>query len=238
MKYNFVPPLMPSLSRYSAIKKRTPNASILRSMEYEALEKIEIQGRILDFGGGHGASYVPILPKQAKLVSVNIDAQYKPDEIVPVGGELPFDDNSFDGAICLNVLEHIYDTRFVLDEMFRVLKPGATLYISVPFIFRVHGHPDDYSRHTSSWWRETMQRVGFASMEIQPLVWGKASSGQMIRGNGAWPWLTTWLNILRDIAMARVRCKTGEKLSGGFADSVPAVASGWQIAVSKPEQDE
>ncbi len=217
------------------MQKRTPGASILRALEYEALEQVQLKGRILDFGGGQGASYVPHLPKEIDLVSVNIDEQYKPTVIVPVGAPLPFDDNSFDGAICLNVLEHIFDTRFVLDEMFRVLKPGATLHISVPFIFRVHGHPDDYSRHTSSWWQETMNRVGFSEMTIQPLVWGRATSAQLIRGNGIWPWFTTWKNVLRDIIIARISSKDRTKMIGRFADRTAGVASGWQIAVTKPE---
>lgn len=233
MKFEFIPPLIPSLARYRAMQRRTPNVSILRALEYEQLETWPLSGRILDFGGGEGASYVPFLPSDLELVSVNIDAQFKPTQIVPVGASLPFEDNTFDGAICLNVLEHIYDTRFVLDEILRVLKPGATLYISVPFIFRVHGHPDDYSRHTSSWWRETMLRVGFDAMTIEPLVWGKSTSGQLIRGNGIWPWLTTWRNVIRDVLLAKTGTKVDNRLSGRFADRVSAVASGWQMAVTK-----
>ena len=233
MKYEFLPPLMPGLARYRAMRRRTPKATILRAMEYELLETLSFKGRILDFGGGQGASYMPFLPDDIKLLSVNIDDQYSPTHLIAPGDPLPFEDDSFDGAICLNVLEHIYDTRFALDEMFRVLRPGATLHVSVPFIFRVHGHPDDYSRHTSSWWRETMQRVGFAEMKIQPLVWGRATSAQLIRGNGIWPWLTTWRNVLRDIAHARLRSEDSRCMKGKFAERTAAVTPGWWIMAAK-----
>jgi SAM-dependent methyltransferase len=191
------------------------------------------KGRILDFGGGRKATYVPLLPGKIDLISVNIDQQYEPTHVVSPGEPLPFENDSFDGIICLNVLEHIYDTRFVLDEMCRLLRPGATMHVFVPFIFRVHGHPDDYSRHTASWWRETMQRVGFGKMAIRPEVWGKATSAQLIRGNGLWPWLTTWRNVLRDIARARIGTNNRDEMTESYGRRVSAVTPGWQIAVVK-----
>lgn len=48
---------------------------------------------------------------------------------------LPFEDSSVDEILCDNVLEHIgpvEDFIFVLNEMYRVLKPGAVCTIIVP----------------------------------------------------------------------------------------------------------
>ncbi|MHA3771963.1 class I SAM-dependent methyltransferase [Verrucomicrobiota bacterium sgz303538] len=44
----------------------------------------------------------------------------------------PYDDNSFDGATCIEVLEHLFDPLFTAREILRVLKPGGTLVTSVP----------------------------------------------------------------------------------------------------------
>ena len=111
MKYEFLPPPMPSIARFRAMRRRTPKASILRAMEYELLETLSFEGRILDYGGGRRASYVPFLPDDIELVSVNIDEQYSPTHLVAPEEPLPFEDSSFDGAICLNVLEGNFADR-------------------------------------------------------------------------------------------------------------------------------
>jgi SAM-dependent methyltransferase len=45
---------------------------------------------------------------------------------------LPFVDGEFDAITMFEVLEHIHDQNKVLSEIFRVLKPGGLLLISVP----------------------------------------------------------------------------------------------------------
>ena len=151
MKFQYIDPPIPSIARYREFRSRTKGASILRSLQYEALVKLDITGRVLDFGGGQTATYVPLLPVEIELISVNIDRQFKPTNIVDVGEILPFETASFDCAICLNVLEHIYDAKFVIDEIYRVLKPGAILHISVPWMFPIHSHPNDYCRYAPDW---------------------------------------------------------------------------------------
>lgn len=46
--------------------------------------------------------------------------------------KLPFADASFDHIICSEVLEHLPDYQKVLQEIYRVLKPGGSLSLSVP----------------------------------------------------------------------------------------------------------
>ena len=45
---------------------------------------------------------------------------------------LPFPDDTFDRIIASEVLEHVPDDQVALDELFRVLKPGGTLAVTVP----------------------------------------------------------------------------------------------------------
>ena len=45
---------------------------------------------------------------------------------------LPFDDGEFDRIIAAEILEHIPDDRTAMEELFRVLKPGGVLAVTVP----------------------------------------------------------------------------------------------------------
>jgi glycosyltransferase involved in cell wall biosynthesis/ubiquinone/menaquinone biosynthesis C-methylase UbiE len=46
--------------------------------------------------------------------------------------KLPFADSSFDKVLMSEVLEHLADDRIAMSEVFRVLKPGGVLALSVP----------------------------------------------------------------------------------------------------------
>ncbi|MCK4260835.1 MAG: methyltransferase domain-containing protein [Halanaerobiales bacterium] len=45
---------------------------------------------------------------------------------------LPFDDNSIDNYFAQHLLEHIYDLRFLMEEVWRTLKPKGIIEIVVP----------------------------------------------------------------------------------------------------------
>ena len=46
--------------------------------------------------------------------------------------KLPFEDGSFDTVLCSHVLEHVHDDICAMEEIFRILKPGAWAIIQVP----------------------------------------------------------------------------------------------------------
>jgi len=45
---------------------------------------------------------------------------------------IPFDDNTFDCAICVHILEHIIDDRKAIREIYRILKGGGWAIFQVP----------------------------------------------------------------------------------------------------------
>jgi SAM-dependent methyltransferase len=74
---------------------------------------------------------------------------------------LPFASQAFDGAVCTEVLEHVRDSRRLLSEIARVLKPGAPLLITVPFVYHYHPDPLDCLRLTPFGLGEELKRAGF-----------------------------------------------------------------------------
>ena len=88
--------------------------------------------RVLDAGCGEG---VLVDEYADRLAIEGIDPNYG-SERVRTGSltELPFAEGSFDRALCLDVLEHLTfeEQPRALAELFRVLKSGGELLVSVP----------------------------------------------------------------------------------------------------------
>ncbi len=235
MHYKFIAPPLPSLRRWRDLYRKFPGNSALRVLEYEKIQSLQLAGNFLDVGGGENARYTSYLPQDLDLKSINIDPDINPTYLLKPLEPFPIKDNVFSGAICLNTLEHIYDVSFVLSEILRVLKPGGSVYITVPFIFRIHGHPDDYMRATPSWWRETLSRTGFAAAELQPLIWGRYTAAGSISGyRGLLParFQFHWSHI-KDVLYARLMFMGKQTYEGRRGERICAVAPGWFITATK-----
>ena len=233
MDYTYLPPPVPTLARWWHVTRAYRGQSVVRMLEYEKLSTLKIAGRVLDMGGGKNALYVALLPKAATIESVNIDPKIQPTHLVPPGQPLPLADGTYDAVICFNTLEHIYDPVSVLNELYRVVKPGGQVHVMVPFMFRIHGHPDDFLRATPSWWRETFSRAGFSSMTLLPLVWGRGATRSVVPGlHGAFPRFRLHLAMLLDILAARLLLK-GTTMTGRRGDSICATSPAWFMTGTK-----
>ena len=68
------------------------------------------------------------------------------------GEELPFDESVFDGVLLNEVLEHVNDEAFTLNEIKRVLRPGGVLALFSPNRwFPFEGHGARWSSTRSLW---------------------------------------------------------------------------------------
>jgi len=99
--------------------------------------------KILEVGAGQGAMILELLERGADAYGVEPGREFTtlarmrlnaaghdPLRIYERPGEsLPFPDSSFDYVISLQVLEHVLDPAPVLQEIFRVLKPGGQCHL-------------------------------------------------------------------------------------------------------------
>ena len=86
------------------------------------------------------------------------------------GGEFPYCDETFDSALCNQVLEHVFNPDEFLFEINRVLKPGAKLLLTVPFVWDEHEQPYDYARYSSFGLKALLEKNGFKIISHQKLA--------------------------------------------------------------------
>jgi len=108
-----------------------------------ALKLLERGDRLLDIGCGDGTLGYYAKTKYKEVYGVDISEKaidiarkrgIKTFKIDLNKETLPFPDNYFDAVTCLDVIEHIIDPRFLVKEIYRVLKKGEILIISTPNI--------------------------------------------------------------------------------------------------------
>lgn len=98
------------------------------------------EAKILDLGSGTDR-------RAPNVITLEIEANSNVD-IVGDGHQLPFHDNVFDAIINEAVLEHVLEPKQIVDEIYRVLKPGGYVCAAVPFLQGFHASPHDYQRYT------------------------------------------------------------------------------------------
>ena len=109
--------------------------------------------RVLDMGCGAGRHAFALYRKGADVVALDLDeaelkdvagmfAAMRDEGEVPEGAraqavrgsayDLPFDDATFDRVVAAEVLEHLPKDEQAMTELFRVLKPGGLIAVTVP----------------------------------------------------------------------------------------------------------
>ena len=153
--------------------------SIMRSIMNQLIEKFYLKGNVLDIGGGKNSNYRNIL-KCESYSSINIDSKIKPDFLIKVGEKFPIENDKFDQCLLFNVLEHVYDWDELFNEIKRVLKINGYIRIIIPFMYPIHGAPNDYKRVTSDYLKNFLEEKKFHEIEIYPFSYGPFTNSQLI----------------------------------------------------------
>lgn len=127
------------------------------------------EGVFVELGSGGG------FVKELMPGVITSDVINLPDIDLVFGGEnMPFENESVDGIMMIDVFHHIPDPRGFLSEVNRVLKPGGKLVMSEP-------------------WNSAWPRFIFTNFHHEPFDpsgnWGIINNGSLSGANGALPWI-------------------------------------------------
>lgn len=139
--------------------------TLLKSIKRNATN---ITGIVLDFGCG--SSPYRNLFNYKKYIRVDFINEGHPNQNNEIdvfydGKKLPFDSMYFDSIICTEVLEHVPNTKEIMRELYRVLKPGGRAIFTIPFVWNEHEIPYDFYRFTQFGIAKKLEEAGFIIVE-------------------------------------------------------------------------
>ncbi len=196
--------------------------------------------RILDVGFGQGQALSFIADRVGLMVAPQAsasDGSATPIGLVANSQALPFTEGTFDGVLCVNVLEAMTNRTQAVEEMRRVLKPAGQILLA---------HDDHESQVYSCSDREPCRRVVRAYAESTFKSYA-ASDGQM--GRRIWGlfraagFVDTKLRVLplinteyREPLLGWTHAQFSAELVSGVSDLTQQEIERWQADLAKSSE--
>lgn len=125
--------------------------------------------KILDIGCGTGETLTFLKDHLTKpklfgidnsQIAINYAKKRGHQNIVKVNAKkLPFEDDSFDYILLLDVLEHIHDDASILTEAKRVLRPNGKIIVTTPALQFIWSDHDSEQGHFRRYVRRDMKQL-------------------------------------------------------------------------------
>jgi SAM-dependent methyltransferase len=187
-----------------------------------ALLAPELKGVIIDVGCGE-RPYESYFSHAQKMIGCDFNAKRGPVDFECPAHNIPMPDESVDGVLCTEVLEHVPDPMAVWREFHRLLRPRGKVLLTTPMYWPSHEEPYDFYRYPEFGMRRLAAESGFEVRALYPRggVW--AFLGQVnMHGAGHYlkfRWQRRWWNRFW-LRLDRARCN-------------PGLTLGWTILAEK-----
>jgi predicted SAM-dependent methyltransferase len=71
--------------------------------------------------------------KKHRYLNVDLEGTYKPEIVLDLNGDWPFEKNFYREVFAENILEHIYDAPRFINAVHDILRPGGLFDVSIPY---------------------------------------------------------------------------------------------------------
>ena len=147
--------------------------SILRTLQIEEFKKLKLFGDCLEFGANRiiKRNFLNQNSKNYNTIYSNIDKKNNSFIFFDLEKKIKYK-KKFDNVVIYNVLEHIFDIDASLKNINYLLKKNGNIYGSTPFIYRIHGAPDDFNRYSKSFLQLKLKNNNFIDINIKEIGLG------------------------------------------------------------------
>ena len=152
-------------------KKYSP----LRIFQIMEANKVSIKGKSLEFGAykDQKKNFSTHLQGKKNFQYTNLKKDKKNNILEgDLNQKLKFKSNYYQNLVIFNVLEHLNNPIKSLKELNRILKKGGLLIGSTPFLYQVHGAPNDYLRFTKNYLINEFKKEKFKVIYVKELGYG------------------------------------------------------------------
>jgi ubiquinone/menaquinone biosynthesis C-methylase UbiE len=165
---------------------------LIEAREIFSMLHVKSRDRILDVACGYGQTSIDMRKMGGCVCGYDIDNKSIAIAKILAGGRddidfevgnaeaLPFEPDSFDKVVCVCALEHFQDDEKALEQMYRVLRPGGALVLSVDSFTYKGIRKEFQERHRLRWFvvnyysraqlAEKLQKAGFIVEQSKYLI--------------------------------------------------------------------
>jgi len=129
------------------------------------------KGTLYDLGAGESPYKDFFLLHAQQYIAVDWAGSFhntKADIAADLNQPLPIADEVADTVVSLSVMEHLCEPQTMLNEAFRILKPGGGLVMQVPWQWWIHEAPYDFFRYTPYGLKYMLGKAGFVDVVVEP----------------------------------------------------------------------
>ena len=155
------------------IKLLFSNNSILRILQKDEFKKYKLSGKCLEFGANHKIqrNFLYKDSNEYNIFYSNIDNKNKSFIKINLIKKLVHK-KKYKNIIIFNVLEHLSEVNTALKNLNLLLDSKGKILGSTPFLYRIHGAPNDYNRFTKSYLQKILKEKKFTNIKINEIGLG------------------------------------------------------------------
>jgi SAM-dependent methyltransferase len=149
---------------------------LIKNILRKQAAEFDYKGRVVDLGCGDSPYRDIILQVADEYYGVDHPRSAYKNTFVCVAADLteplPFKAGAFDTVVSFQVLDDLPEPAKYLSECFRIMKPGGFIFLTVPFMWKIHEEPHDYYRFTKYGLQYLLKKGGYENIAVEEIYAG------------------------------------------------------------------